>query len=169
MCNCTDSMTLCLLNEAEIYCDQLEYDCLNAVWRDVYQSPDFIVEKCLPKCPLECNLTEYNAKISFLTLTGADFYASLINDNQNLTADFPTGSVCGEKAMQSVVAVRIFYESLSYTLSTESPQMDLVALLANIGGNLGLFLGVSVFSLCELVELAMEIYFIKTNSPILPY
>jgi len=34
-------------------------------------------------------------------------------------------------------------------------------MLASIGGNLGLFLGVSVFSLCEIVEVALEIYFVK--------
>ena len=39
--------------------------------------------------------------------------------------------------------------------------MNFVSLLANIGGNLGLFLGVSVFSLCEIVEIFIEIFFIK--------
>jgi hypothetical protein len=37
--------------------------------------------------------------------------------------------------------------------------MDLVALVASIGGHLSLFLGVSVFSLCELVEVALEVFF----------
>jgi hypothetical protein len=46
---------------------------------------------------------------------------------------------------------------------TESPQMDIIALLASIGGNLGLFLGVSVFSLCELIVVFMEIYFIRAK------
>jgi hypothetical protein len=39
--------------------------------------------------------------------------------------------------------------------------MDIVSMLASIGGNLGLFLGVSVFSLCELVEVAIEVYHVK--------
>ncbi len=50
---------------------------------------------------------------------------------------------------------------MSYELSTESPKMDIVSMLASIGGNLGLFLGVSVFSLCELVEVAIEVYHVK--------
>ena len=57
--------------------------------------------------------------------------------------------------------VILFYGSLSYTISTELPQMNFVSLLANIGGNLGLFLGVSVFSLCEIVEIFIEVFFIK--------
>jgi hypothetical protein len=32
-----------------------------------------------------------------------------------------------------------------------------VSLLANVGGNLGLFLGVSVLSLCELIDFFIEI------------
>jgi len=39
--------------------------------------------------------------------------------------------------------------------------MDFVALIAAIGGNLGLFLGVSAFSLCEMIQVVIEIYFIK--------
>ena len=38
--------------------------------------------------------------------------------------------------------------------------MNIVSLLASIGGNLSLFLGVSVFSLCEIIEVLIEIYFI---------
>ena len=57
----------------------------------------------------------------------------------------------------------IFYESLSYILSEETPRMDMVSLLASIGGNLGLFLGVSVFSLYEMVEVALEIFFIQKD------
>jgi hypothetical protein len=37
---------------------------------------------------------------------------------------------------------------------------DLVSLLASIGGNLGLFLGMSVFSLAEIVEVIIEIVFV---------
>jgi hypothetical protein len=39
--------------------------------------------------------------------------------------------------------------------------MGVVSLLASIGGNLSLFLGVSVFSLSELVEFFIEVYFMK--------
>ena len=58
------------------------------------------------------------------------------------------------------MSVNIFYESLSYMESTESPKMNIVSLLASMGGNLSLFLGVSVFTLAEIVEVVIEIYFI---------
>ena len=39
--------------------------------------------------------------------------------------------------------------------------MDIVALLANIGGTLGLFLGVSLLHFCEPIEVLIGIYFIR--------
>ena len=63
-------------------------------------------------------------------------------------------------AKESFVKLNVFYQSLSYTLTAESPQMDGVTLFGSIGGNLGLFLGVSVFSLCELIEVTFQVYFI---------
>ena len=87
----------------------------------------------------------------FSTLLMRDIYRKLLRNNNTTT----------NNAANSIVKVNIFYDSMSYELSTESPKMDIVSVLASIGGNLGLFLGVSVFSLCELIEVAIEIYFVK--------
>ena len=88
-----------------------------------------------------------------------DDFVDYIKENRNLAADFVQTQIDAESAAKSVVKVNIFYESMSYELSSESPKMDIVSLLASIGGNLGLFLGVSVFSLCEIIEVVIEIYF----------
>ena len=88
-----------------------------------------------------------------------DDFVDYIKENRHLAADFIQTQIDPESAAKSVVKVNIFYESMSYELSRESPKMDIVSLLASIGGNLGLFLGVSVFSLCEIIEVVIEIYF----------
>jgi hypothetical protein len=79
----------------------------------------------------------------------------------NLVKDFSIDEkkLNSDRAKESVVRVNIFYDSLSYTMSTESPKMDVISLLSNIGGNLGLFLGVSLISVCELIEALIEIFF----------
>jgi hypothetical protein len=66
-----------------------------------------------------------------------------------------------ETARRSFVWANVFYKSLSYELSTESPQLIAITLIANIGGYLGLFLGVSVFSLFEPVQILIEIIYLK--------
>ena len=84
-----------------------------------------------------------------------------IKENENLHSDFIRTRVNPLNAANSFVKLNIFYDSLSYELSTELAKMDIASMLASIGGNLGLFLGVSVFSLCELIAMSIEIYFVK--------
>ena len=88
---------------------------------------------------------------------------SSIADNPKLALDFIERKIDLTQVEKSVVSVNIYDESLSYTLTTESPQMDFVSLLASIGGNLSLFLGVSAFSFCEVAEVMIEIYFLVKN------
>ncbi len=60
---------------------------------------------------------------------------------------------------ESVVSLNVYYNSLSYTLATESPKLDIISLLSNIGGSLGLFMGVSFLSLVEILVLLLDIAF----------
>ena len=116
----------------------------------------------MSKCPLECNSTQITYTTSFYDLIGT--YVDYIRNNVNLSSNFGNKSINAETAKQSVVRVFVYYDSLSYTQIDEAPQIDLVSLIANIGGNLGLFLGVSLFSLCEIITTLLEIYFYKKDS-----
>jgi hypothetical protein len=109
-------------------------------------------------CPLECNQTLFKTSISSVLLDGNKYLSQI--RNSNLSTDFIKRTIDATTVEKSIVDVNIFYESLSYTETTESPLMNIVSLLGSIGGNLGLFLGVSVFSLCEIIEILIEIYFI---------
>ena len=97
-------------------------------------------------------------------MNGNNVYVMKIKDNPKLASDFINRTIDFENARKSFATVYVFYGSLSYSLSNETPQMDGVALFGSIGGNLSLFLGLSMFSLCEIVEILMEIYFIKKNA-----
>ena len=151
--NCTVSLILNLFNVTRV-CDNLAIS--------LYSNSSFVSkfysDICLPLCPLECSQTFYKTSLSSIFLPG-DPYVNLIQ-NSNLSSDFIHRTINAATAEKSIINANIFYDSLSYKESTESPQMDIVSLLASIGGNLGLFLGVSVFSLCEIVEVIIEIYFI---------
>jgi len=63
-------------------------------------------------------------------------------------------------ARRNFVNVNLFYNSLAYTLSEETPSLDVVGLLANIGGTMGLFLGISLLHVCELAEAFIELGFL---------
>ena len=55
--------------------------------------------------------------------------------NPNILDDFESKTINADTARQSVSYINIYYDSLTYKLSYESPQMSVVSLLASIGGN----------------------------------
>jgi len=119
----------------------------------------FINENCISSCPLECNQNIYDTSTSSSILNGYSYIYDILT-RPNLSKDFINRTLDASSAEKSFVQLNIFYESLSYTLTEESPQIDTVSLIGSIGGNLSLFLGVSFFSLSEIVEVIVEIIFI---------
>jgi len=114
---------------------------------------------CLASCPLECKKTLYKTTLSSSQLNVNNFI-SKIKNNPKLISDYFNNRIFGPATVkESIVHVNILYDSLSYTQSIESPRMDFVSLLASIGGNLSLFLAVSFFSLFEVIQLFMEIFY----------
>ena len=81
---------------------------------------------CGEMCPIECDSVEYSVK---------SFYLS-----------FPYH-------YRTKSAVRIYYETFDYTSTTQIPKLRSDDLFGNVGGILGLFLGVSLLSLVEIIEL----------------
>jgi hypothetical protein len=122
----------------------------------------FINKHCLSACPLECDQMSYKTSLSFGQLSGDGFSRNSFPQlhNPTIESDFINRTLNSQTVKESIVEVSIFYESLSYTLSTESPLMDGVFLMGSIGGNLGLFLGISVFSISEIIEVTIEIILI---------
>jgi hypothetical protein len=59
--------------------------------------------------------------------------------------------------IENFVYFTVYYESLQYTVIDQIAQMNVFDLISNIGGNLGLFIGISFLSFAELIELLVEI------------
>ena len=153
-CLCVDSYYLSLLVDKGFCLTEAELNCSAEFWQD------FDWNECLDSCPLECNQTVYAKSISSVNSLG-HYNALLIGESPNLASDFGQRVISAEMTARSFVGVSVFYETLSYALVTEAEKMDIVGLLAGIGGNLGLFLGVSIFSFCEIIEIVLELYFIR--------
>jgi len=58
----------------------------------------------------------------------------------------------------TLASLSIFYEDMSYILISEVAEISITTFLANCGGELGLFLGISLLSLIEIVELVILIF-----------
>ena len=93
-----------------------------------------ITSICGNDCPLECDSIEYETSLSFNKF--------LTNNSDN------------------IVNFNLFYSSLDYTMIDQIGKMNGFDLISNIGGNLGLFIGISFLSFAELIELFIEIIYI---------
>jgi len=119
-----------------------------------FLSHDFIIASCLHLCPLQCNRTVYRASMSSSLVFG-DIFVKKIRSASSLMQDFDnrTSYVDARVASESIVRVYIFYETLAYVESTERAQSTSILTFAStIGGIRSLFLGVSVLSVFEVVE-----------------
>ena len=146
-------MSDCLSNEESNNCMQLTFHRYSYLkWQG-----------CLDMCPLECNRTRIKTDFSFASLND-EFYWRLLHDSKQLQSDYVTRKEFSrERAAKMFVSLNMFYDTLSYELSEETAKINLVDLVASIGGNLSLFLGVSVFGLFEIVEIFIEIFLLKEN------
>ena len=161
ICNCTDPFSSSLFNSNT--CKTVEQQKCMYTQYELLFSENFLSFKCVPLCPLECNRTHFRTSISSNEII-TDLYYDYIKSNANLASDFVTRPITKETAKNSFVYVYFYYNSNSLRLSTDSPNMDIVSLLANIGGTLGLFIGINLIQICELVDVLIEIIFVKLRS-----
>ena len=75
-------------------------------------------------------------------------------DEDELTIDF---------IADDIVKLNIYYESLTYTLTEESVSINLVSMFSSIGGFIGMFLGMSIMTLVELLEIIIKYFYSLIN------
>ncbi len=157
MCGCQTSFFKTVISPKICFSDNDFYCAINTYY-NVYLKNDYIQKVCMPQCPLECYSNKFTFSTSSYDVNG-DMYVNTVKNNPNLASDFVTEVINAETVRKSFVRINVFYESLSYSMTEETPQWDIFSLVANIGGNLGLFLGVSFFSICEIITTLFELYF----------
>ena len=101
-----------------------------------------------------------------LTISLADF-PTMIAVEQLFSIDsimrmFPNESDRNfDNFKQTLASVIIYYDELKETITTQDAKIAIVDLIANIGGILGLFLGMSFLSFVEFFEILFQIIIIS--------
>ena len=156
-CNCSDITSISL--DSKQFCPMND-ECIYKVFQDYVSNTSseyYINTYCLPLCPLECNQSSFEVTLSTTDIIPEYFAAKVQEKAKSLNVTNRTLSL--EEIKNSIIKFNIFYQSMSYTVSTESPSLDIISLLAYIGGTLGLFLGISVLTFVEFVEIALAFIF----------
>ena len=110
--------------------------------------------ECFSKCPLECNERLLTTEMSYYQYpTSTDVY-TLSNDPVRLAKykdqqDFTNLT----RLSNHLIQFSVLYQSLSYTTIEEKPEVTFENLIGTLGGHLHLFLGMSIFSFFEILEM----------------
>ncbi|XP_063404589.1 acid-sensing ion channel 4-B-like [Mytilus trossulus] len=124
----------------EYYCSKFEVaNCTTKAIGDFYKQAKLACD-----CPLPCTFTQYEVSLTS-SLFPSDFYSKKAFD------------VRGEEHLdyyrQNYVNLHIYFDQLSTTISQQVPKYSSAGdIFANLGGQMGLFLGASIVTLTELCE-----------------
>jgi hypothetical protein len=125
-----------------------------------------INELCSEDCPKECDTITYSKSLSIKTFPTKQF-AELIGNDSKVKSIFPPGTnLSYEFVKANFLTVRIYYDKLSYTEITESEKLSPFNFLSVIGGTASLFLGISLLSFIELIEIIIEVFCIMLQTNI---
>jgi hypothetical protein len=140
-CEVSDS---CYVNQANGYSNNLTES-------DAY--------KCIKSCPIECSKEIFTYTTSQVNSLSQDFAENYLN-HEVIKSKFVDRTPTFNDIKNGLVSLKIYYDTLSYTEIQESPSITEISLVSNIGGTLGLFLGISLLSFIEIFEILFEIIFI---------
>jgi hypothetical protein len=115
-------------------------------------------------CPEECDSVRLKLTVSASSPLSKR-YINHLRTHPVVTSKFKNMSqITDEQLASSVAMFDVYYNSLSYTEIVEVPVYTIVNLISNIGGSLGLLLGMSLLSFLEFFEILFDIFMEKFNT-----
>ncbi|XP_068734788.1 degenerin del-1-like [Montipora capricornis] len=111
---------------------------------------------CEAHCPTPCREIQFGTTLSMGQWPSEGYENILerrVKNNSGLATEIKHGYYLSENFLQ----VNVYYDQLNYQKVTERISYEGVNLVADIGGQLGLWIGISVLTCCEFLELAWMI------------
>lgn len=121
--------------------------------------------KCSDYCPIECHSVNYNFK-TFQADFPSPFYGKVLIEDNKLKPNLARNLTSFQNVKDTVLAVNVFYDDLSLNVIKEYPAKTIEQLVAEIGGFLGLCVGISLLSIVEIFEIILKIFFSQCKSKI---
>jgi len=110
-----------------------------------------IKETCASECPLECEYVTYETSMSQLDYPNRQHFDDLRTRNK----EYENMSL--EEYKRTHLRLNIHFKSNDYTEIREMPKMTPIELISNLGGVLGIFLGLSIFTFVEVFEILLRL------------
>jgi hypothetical protein len=107
-----------------------------------------VSDSCNSKCPAACSYIEYSTRASSVSYPN-EYYKLLLMNHSRIIAS----NISYANLDKSFLKVNIFYETMSFTQTTENAALTFETFISNIGGIFGLFIGISLLSFLEIIDL----------------
>ncbi|RMZ96488.1 acid-sensing ion channel 1 isoform X2 [Brachionus plicatilis] len=161
-CKC-DEVGNSLVFENNNPCDTLEeQSCSFSVFLELIESN--FKSRIKSVCPLECESVRYKV-VKSEDRYPSESYANDLLKMEKIKSLFSNRSnVTYEELSSDILAVNVYFEYMEQTEIKQSASVTWDGLVGSIGGTLGLFLGISVLSFAEFIDLFFQIIFSKKSN-----
>lgn len=117
---------------------------------------------CYQHCPFECSSISYSMSTSYASYPTYNFYMSEVTQSpayyENL---FHVKDVTYQIYADGLGGVFIGFDKLRYQKLANKPLFEIMDIFANVGGTIGLFLGFSILSFVELLDLIHNVVLVS--------
>ena len=111
------------------------------------------------ECPLECNSYFYEISHSSKKFPTTSYAKYLMKHHEIFNQSFDLNrTLTVEDVSENIAKIRIYSYDTKYMVVEEMAAISLIELVSDIGGLLGLFMGMSLLSFFELFELVIMIF-----------
>ena len=134
-----------------------EIDC-SKKQQEIFEKNELILT-CNEMCPFECKkviFSTIHSQINEFSNEKAQEYF----EHKLLNSKYEQFNSSLADVKQSIINLNVFYDRMSFTDITEKPSFSFVDLVSNVGGTFGLFIGISLLSILEMVEIIYEMLLI---------
>jgi len=154
-CNCNSSLKLfdkiCIKQFFDI--DTPKLTCINNYLKSFRNDEQF--EKCSAYCPLECDTVSLTIS-NYIELFPVSGPISNKSKNDHSIERFNTY----EEVNRHFLVLNVFYKEFKYTYIGQEARTEGFTFASNVGGILGLFLGISFMSFLEIAEILIDVFII---------
>ena len=151
-CGCMQFKILYTIDGYDYCMSTNETTCQSSV-NSMFTTGTYRTDNCLAYCPNECVQRLFKPTISTYTYPTSVSYQTYLKNLSSLASKYSDQADYTDHLSQCVVQVLVYYDMLAYIQVEEEPKMTAEDLLGILGGHLHLFLGMSLLSFVEVIEL----------------
>lgn len=153
-CGCIDGSLPNIYSTSNVtICATLNLLNCTSIARSQYYN-DIEASSC-QQCPKECDYITFNVEAQTVSRFPTSYYSNYLLRRTNLSKNFLNTSSSIDLTKSTLMA-NIFYDEIEVKYINEIPKVSLDSFLSNIGGNIGIYVGMSLMGIAKIVELIIQ-------------